>query len=354
MRFESMWALLLLLVIPLLVWLRRRGLRIGRSTLRFSTVRHAARSGRSLRQRFLFVPFALRITTLVLLALALARPQEGRERVRDVDKGIAIEMVIDRSGSMRAEMEYDRERLNRLEVVKRVFEQFVAGNGKDLPGRPSDLVGMVTFARYADTVCPLTLSHGAVSEFLDTVELVQNKNEDGTAIGDAVALAAARLQTAEQMLAAQTAEHADKYEIESKIIILLTDGQNNAGRRSPLQAARLAADWGIKIYTIGVGGDESIVSVPTFFGMRKMAMGAAIDEAALKAIAKETGGIYRRAEDAESLREIYGEIDKLERSAIESVRYMDYRERFVPLAVAALLLLFCEVALACTIFRRAP
>lgn len=352
MRFETPWAFLILLAIPVALYLSRyRGKRVA---FRFSSTRNALASGRSLRQRLAGTPRVLRVAALVLLATALARPQQGRERIQDVSKGVAIEMVVDRSGSMAAEMSFGRERLNRLEVVKRVFAEFVNGNGKDLPGRSNDLVGMVSFARYADTICPLTLGHGALGRFLENVQLVQRKSEDGTSIGDAVALAAARLKTAEETLARQGSPAGQDYEIKSKIIILLTDGQNNRGKRSPMEAAAQAAEWGIKVYAIGVGGGESTRTVRTIFGDFKQAVRSGLDERTLKAIADETGGIYRRADDADSLRAVYEEIDALEKSEFESVRFLDYKEIFVPFALAGLLALAAELILSNTLFRKIP
>ncbi len=354
MRFESPWALLIILLIPLFVWLQAR--HRGKGSLMFSTTLNAARAGRSLRQRLLVLPLFLRLAALILMAVALARPQQGKEQVRDLSKGIAIEMVVDRSGSMRAEMEYEGQQLTRLEVVKKVFQQFVSGDGRTLKGRSHDLIGMIAFARYADTVCPLTLAHGALAHFLENVQLVQRRSEDGTAIGDAVALAAARLKNAEEQLVQQSgeAEGQDNYEIKSKIIILLTDGENNAGKRSVEEAAKLAAEWGIKVYAIGIGGDESVFDMQTIFGRFKSAMRGGFDDSTLKQIAAITGGFYRSANDAESLRAIYHEIDQMERTEIESVRYMDYKEMFLPFASSALILLLLEVVLQCTVLRRTP
>jgi Ca-activated chloride channel family protein len=354
MHFESPWAFLLLLLIPALAWARRR--RRGGGAIRFSTTGNARRAGRSLRQRLAFVPSLLRALALACLIVALARPQRGLERVKDINKGIAIEMVADRSGSMSAEMEYEGERLNRLDAVKRVFKQFVMGNGRDLPGRPADLIGMIAFARYPDTMCPLTLAHGALPPFLESVRLAQTKAEDGTAIGDALALAAARLKTAEETLARQNLDptRRKEYEIKSKVIILLTDGQSNCGKRSPQQAADLAAKWGIKVYTIGVGGGEAVTTIQTPFGAYKMPMGPGVDESTLAAIAKTTGGVYRRADDVKALHAVYKEIDELERSEIESVRYLDYKEEFAPLALSALVLIALQMALSATVFRKIP
>ncbi len=353
MRFESPWVFLLLAAVPLVFYLRRRLSGRG-SGLRFSSTTHARSAGRSMRQRFAWLPDLLRVLALAGLIAAMARPQEGKEKVRDVGKGIAIEMVVDRSGSMGAQMEFGGERLTRLDVVKRVFEEFVTGKGGALKGRPNDLIGMVTFARYADTTCPLTLAHGAVSEFLKNVSLVKQRNEDGTAIGDAMALAAARLKTAEETLARQTEQTGKEFEIKSKVIILLTDGQNNAGRRAPREAAELAKQWGIKVYAIGVGGDEGLVRQQGIFGEFLMRMGEGVDKEMLGAVAKATGGKFFMAEDGDSLRSIYQEIDQMERSEIESVRYLDYRELFLPLACLVMGLLFLETVLSCMLFRKAP
>lgn len=351
MHYEAPLAFLALLLIPLVVLLYYW--RRGRGSVKFSTTDHARRVRKSLRVRLMALPLWLRVLTLACLAVALARPQEGKERVRDVSKGIAIQMVVDRSGSMAEEMEYGDERQNRLEAVKRVFGEFVAGNDDELSGRPNDLIGMICFARYPDTVCPLTLAHGAVSEFIENVKLVRRRSEDGTAIGDALALAAARLQTAEEDLKRQLKDQEKQFELKSKIIILLTDGQNNAGKRTPQQAAELAKEWGIKIYTIGVGA-EGLARRDDFFGSFLFRAGQGVDEATLKSIADTTGGAFRMAENAASLRAIYEEIDELERSEIESVRFLDYKERFQPLAFVALGLLLIEVALGCTAFRRLP
>ena len=353
MRFATPWAFLVLAILPVvLFFLMKRG-RSG--SLLFSSLGNARRAGRSLRTRLAGLPLAVRVVALILLVVALARPQMGRERVKDVTKGVAIEMVIDRSGSMGAEMDYRSRRLNRLEVVKRVFEEFLVGNNETLEGRPNDLVGMVSFARYADTMAPLTLGHGALLRFIESVQLVQRKSEDGTAIGDALALAAARLKTAEEDLARFASEEEGKeYEIKSKIIILLTDGQNNFGRRTPLEAADLAAEWGIKVYAIGVGTEEGISTVQTLFGRFKVPTGTGVDVKTLERIAEKTGGVFRLAEDEKSLREVYEEIDALEKTEIESVRYVDYNELFTPFALAALCLMVLEAALASTIFRRIP
>ena len=351
MHFESPMAFLLLLVIPFTLWFKYY--RINKGAIRFSTVENAGKAGKSLRQRLLWLPDLMRIIALILLITALARPQTGREEIREVSKGIAIEMVVDRSGSMGAELEYDREKMTRLEVVKKVFNEFVVGGDRGLPGRPNDLIGMIVFARYADTVCPLTLAHGALPAFLKNVNLVQTSEEDGTAIGDALALAAARLKTAEESFNTRQ-DSSDTYEIKSKVIVLLSDGENNYGKRTPVQAAELAEQWGIKVYTIAIGGGEAVTSIQTPFGVYRIPSMQSIDTKTLQAVAEKTGGFFRKAEDAESLYEIYEEIDKMEKSEIESIRFVDYRESFLWFALAGVFLIICEILLNNTLFRKIP
>jgi Ca-activated chloride channel homolog len=345
MRFEFPWAFLVLPLLVLLVWASFR--RPRGAGLKFSSVTLAGLAGPSLKTRLRHLPLLLRVIAMVLLIVGLARPQQGREEVRDTSKGIAIEMVVDRSGSMGEEFVYEGKRFHRLEAVKKIFREFVLGDGKGLEGRPNDLIGMVAFARYADTICPLTLSHGALERFIESIQLVARKNEDGTAIGDALALAAARLRTAEEQLKKD-------YQIKSKVAILLTDGQNNAGKRSPLEAARLAKEWGVKVYAIGIGGRESFMTVRTPLGDYKVPGGPGVDESTLKAIADETGGAFWLAESAEKLHQVYEEIDRLERTEIESVRHIDYAERFASIVLAALALLTLERILVGTILRRIP
>ncbi|RJP90890.1 MAG: VWA domain-containing protein [Desulfobacteraceae bacterium] len=351
MHFHSPWALLLLIVIAAAFFLKRLVHKTG--TVRFSDVNHAGASGISMRQQLLILPQVLRGAALVCLVVALARPQTGIEKVRDVSEGIAIQMVVDRSGSMGAEMTYQGTQMTRLDVVKKVFLDFALGNGADLPGRPDDQIGMIAYARYPDTVCPLTLAHDTLPRFVDNTKLVSQKPEDGTAIGDALALAAARLQTAEESLEKQKKEIPGAYKIKSKIIILLTDGQNNTGKRTPLEAAELAAKWGIRVYTIAIGGGDS-ATIRTPLGVFAVPGGSEADVATLKMIADKTGGVFREAEDDGSLSGVYQEIDRLEKSEIQALRYVDYKEGFLPFALLALALIAGEILLSCTVFRRLP
>lgn len=351
MRFASPYAFLLLALLPLVGWLSLRLSRAG--SVRFPSTGGASRAGKSARQRFRLLPLALRLLALALLTVALARPQFGREEIREQTRGVAIEMVVDRSGTMGLEMTFGKKPMTRLEVVKEVFQEFIRGNGKKLKGRPNDLIGMVAFARYADTLCPLTLSHPALEQFLSSVQVVKRPDEDGTSIGDAIALAAARLKTAEENLAPKGGAK-PRYEIKSKLLILLTDGQNNAGTRTPQEAAELAKGWGIKIHAIGVGSKDAVATVQTPFGPYKVPVGADLDEETLRAVAETTGGIYRSAETPEALRSVYAEIDRMEKSDIHSSRFLDYSENFGPWALGALLCLLCEALLSTTWLRRIP
>jgi Ca-activated chloride channel family protein len=356
-HFESVYVLLALLILPAMVWWRYEHRRT-RAAIGFSSIAHALRSGTSLRQNLVWLPYALRILALALLIVALSRPQLGTEQVQEASRGIAIEMVVDRSGSMGEEMEFEGSSMTRLDVVKKVFEAFVHGDGKGLKGRPNDLVGLVAFALYPDTMCPLTLGHGALSQFLETVRLVPDRSQENrTAIGDALALAGARLATAEETMGKQTGKDASTYKIDSKVIILLTDGRNNAGEHDPQDVIPLLKDWKVKVYAIGIGGDDSVRRVQTDFGaflVGGMGQGPTVNMDMLRYMASETGGKAFLASDGASLKKIYEEIDGLERSDIESTRYVDYREIFHYFAIPALAIIALEIILSCTAFRKIP
>jgi Ca-activated chloride channel family protein len=266
---------------------------------------------------------------------------------------------------MQAEMDFG-EKLNRLQVVKKVLADFIQGGEKELTGRSSDLIGLITFARYADTVCPLVLSHNVLLEFLKKTEIVQLQSEDGTAIGDAIALAAARLKKAEEEIERRNAQlrrseleqSADAeqagFKIKSKAIVLLTDGRNNVGEYHPLDAAELAEEWGIKIYTIGIGSAQTYTTIQTILGTYRMPTRQDLDEGLLKAIAEKTGGFYSRADDVEALRNIVKKIDQLEKTQVKSIQYTQYAERFGSLTLSALVLLALEMLAGCTVFRKIP
>lgn len=308
----------------------------------------------SFRQRILWLPRVLRLLGMCGLILALARPQIGQGRVQTSTDAIAIQLVVDRSGSMGRQMEIDGTLTTRLDVVKRVLRDFLLGNGGDLAGRPSDLIGLVTFAQFAETNCPLIRDHRAVVDLADAVQTAQLKMEDGTAIGEGLALAAARLRAAEQDLKGRKAAGQDEdFQIKSKIIILLTDGDNNAGQTAPVDAAKLAADWGIRVYTIGIGG-SGFMTMRTPFGDQRVPIANEIDERTLSQIAEIGGGVYRRASDGDTLRKIYTEIDRLEKSSVKTIDFVDYKELFHAPALVGLVAIALASLLAATVLGRIP
>jgi Ca-activated chloride channel family protein len=364
MQFYSPWILLLLLLLPAVAYLMLR--RKHTAAVRFPSLVDMKNCSWSWRIRLRPSLIVARLLCVGLLIVALARPRKGTVLSEISTEGVAIETVVDRSSSMQAEMDYDGKKLNRLEVVKEVVSDFVEGDNKDLRGRSSDLIGLITFARYADTKCPLVHSHNVLTEFLRKTDIVvPGSNEDRTAIGDALALAAARLKKAEEeiqqrkaQLAASGEQISDAneggFKIRSKVIVLLTDGINNAGRYRPLEAAELAKKWGIKIYTIGIGSGQAYTTVRTSLGTYRMPTRQNLDEGLLKTIAESTGGFYGRADDAKALREIVKRIDELEKTEVKSVQYTQFAERFGPWTLAALLVLGLEMLAGCTLFRKIP
>jgi Ca-activated chloride channel homolog len=364
MQWYSPWALLLLLALPFLGYFLLRKKR--NAAVKFPSLVDMRSCPVSWRLRLRPVLVVARLLCLALLVLALARPRKGTAILQVSTEGVAIEAVVDHSGSMGTEMDYDGQTLNRLEVVKRVLTDFIEGDKKGLSGRPGDLIGMVVFARYADTVCPMVLSHNVLTEFLKKTAVVNLRNEDGTAIGDAIALAAARLKKSEEEIRHRNAQlgfggdsksQADDktgFQIKSKAIILLTDGQNNTGERAPLEAAELAQKWGIKIYTIGIGSAQSFATVQTLLGTFRMPTSNELDEALLKTIADKTGGFYSRADDGAALRSIVKRINELEKTEVKSVQYTQYAEHFGLWTLPALMLLGFEMLAGCTIFRKIP
>jgi Ca-activated chloride channel family protein len=354
-EFATPWALGLLVLVPFVVWwsVRRR----GRGAVTFSSsglVERVSGGWRIMGMRMLPL---LRAAGLCLLVVALARPRHGIGRVETTAEAVAMQIVVDRSGSMGLEMQSDGTMATRLDVVQRVLKEFVLGNEKEggkLKGRKQDVIGMVTFARSAETVCPLVRDPETLVQLADTVGVVRERAEDGTAIGDGVALAAARLQRAEEELKARPENEGKDIKIKSKIIVLFTDGENNAGERTPQEAAELAAQWGIKVYAVGIGGGVGYQVVETPLGRQRIPVSSGADPTTLKMIARTTGGIYREATDADALRQIYAEIDKLEKTSVETVSYTDYEEKFTDWAAAGAAVLGLELALGSLVFRRAP
>jgi Ca-activated chloride channel family protein len=322
--------LLLLLAVPLLL---RRRVRQAPPALHFPVLDAVRAVGPGRRVRWRWLLPAMRAIALGLLVLALARPQLGKAATKVYTEGIDIMLAVDISGSMQSEdFQVEDRRANRLEAVKAVVRKF-------LDRRPGDRVGLVLFAGRPYTQSPLTLDHGWLMQNLDRAQI--GMIEDGTAIGSGLATAINRLESSDA---------------KSKIVILLTDGQNNAGRVPPLTAAETAKTLGYRVYTIGAGTRGSAPFPQTdAFGRRVyVSMPVDIDEETLQRIAAETGGRYFRATDTPSLEQIYDEIDQLERSPQEGLQYLEYHELYVWLALPALLLLAGEAVLAQTWLRVLP
>jgi Ca-activated chloride channel family protein len=346
-----MGLLLLLLVPPLMWWSGRRR---RRSAVLYSSVDLLDGAGISLRQRAIWLPAALRAAGLTMLIVALARPQEGIGEVRTTAQGVAIMAVVDRSASMSIPMSFGGETMPRLDVVKKVFSQFVEGDGKSLKGRPEDLVGLVTFALFPETVCPLVRIHDTLVKLVDTIVMADQQYEAGTAIGDGLALAAARLHEAETEINERNEGKTDPdFVIKSKAIILLTDGDENRGEVRAIDAAEMCKQWGIRIYAIGIGDDRGGV-VQTPMGKMRLPRGDGFNEALMLQMAELTGGLYRKAADGEALTRIYREIDSLEKTEIKSTEFTNYRERFMDWAGAGVALIALELLLSATILRRIP
>lgn len=358
MTFYSPWYFLLLLLIPLVAkWLFAKK---RKAAIQFSSVRIAKSIAPTLRQRLLWLPKALTIASMLFLILGLARPREGREQTVIDSEGIAIELVVDRSGSMEAmDFKINGQNVDRLTAIKNVAGKFVSG-GDGLDGRYSDLVGLITFAGFADGVTPPTLDHGFLVASLNKAQIESTRGEGGTAIGDAIALAVEKLNALDER---------QSEKVKSKIVILLTDGENTAGELQPIEAAEIAQAMKIKIYTIGVGtrGQAPYIMRDPFTGRTRVSyMNVNIDEDTLKKVAETTGGKYFRATDTDSLTNIYEEIDQLEKTKVEADHYVDYRElavqpyRFAsfgwftvpPLLLIAFVLLIARVILQHTWLRE--
>ena len=363
MQLYSPWALILLLILPAMAYLMLR--RKSTAAVRFPSLVDMKSCPLSWRIRSRPVLMITRLLCVALLIVALARPRKGTVLSEISTEGVAIEAVVDHSGSMQTEMDYYGDKLNRLEVVKKVLSDFIEGNKKGLKGRSSDLIGLISFARYADTICPLVHSHNVLTEFLKKTQIVKLRSEDGTAIGDAIALGAARLQKAEEEIQHRkqqlissgekiSGDDESGFKIKSKVMILLTDGINNAGQYDPLEAAELAKKWGIKIYTIGIGSSQAFTTIQSFGRTLRVPTPQQLDERLLQAIAEKTGGFYGRADDAKTLLSIVKKIDELEKSKVTSVQYTQFAEHFGPWTLAALLVLVTEMLASCTIFRKIP
>ena len=329
--FAHPWLLLLLLLIPLLAWLKGSS---GRSaSIVFSStelLRTLGKQRESKAGRFLS---SLLLLALASLVIAFARPQQGKTLTHTEASGIDIMLLLDVSRSMLAEdFTIGGSRANRLDAVKKVTEDFIRD-------RPNDRIGIIAFAGRPYLVSPLTLDHDWLFQNLDRVQI--GLVEDGTAIGSAIASGANRLKDREA---------------KSKVLVLLTDGESNAGKITPATAAEAAAALDMKIYTVGTGsrGFAPYPITDALGRTRYQRFQVQIDEDTLREIAKIGSGRYYRATGTDSLEQIYGDIDKLEKTKVELTQYKQYRDLFPWFLGLGLGLLSLQMVLSQTVWRKVP
>lgn len=320
------WLILLLLVPVLGLWEWRRAQR--QPGLRFSNAGALRVTPRTFWARLGWLPALLRMAALTLGIIALARPQERNVTQERFAEGVDIILVLDTSTSMRAQ-DFTP---NRFEAARDVAGEFIRS-------RLSDRVGLIVFAAKAFTQAPLTLDYDFLQQMLNEVQV--GLIDDGTAIGTALATAVNRLK---------------ETDAKSKVIILLTDGQNNRGEVDPVTASEVAATLGVRIYAIGVGtyGEAPFVRDLPFGGRQRQMVPVEIDEDMLRTVAENTSGRYFRATNKQTLREVYEEIGELEKTQIETRIYTDYQERYALFMWPAFVLLFLELLLSTTRLRRFP
>ena len=327
MEFAHPQWLFLLALVPAYgtwYWLRRR----GTPGLTFSNMAAAHQVPRTLRYYAAPLPVVLRMLAIALCVLALARPQVRNVTQERYAEGVDIILVLDTSTSMKAQDFLP----NRFEAAREVASEFI-------DGRVSDRIGLIVFAAKAFTQAPLTLDYAFLQRMLAEVEV--GVIEDGTAIGTALATAVNRLKDTEA---------------KSKVVILLTDGQNNRGEVDPVTASEVAAALGVRVYAIGVGtyGEAPFVVDHPFAGPQRQMVPVEIDEDMLRSVSVGTGGLYYRATNKEVLRDIYAQIGELEKTRTETRIYTDYEERYARFLWPAIFLVLFEVLLSTTLLRRFP
>ena len=327
-RFEDPWLLLILLSLPILI-LRERTIA---SVINYSSLASLKAVSQHHSKIKAMVPIFLRFIAITLFIIAFARPQEGYKRTEILSQGVDIVLAIDTSGSMQAlDFKKNETQVTRLSVVKDVVAEFVKN-------REMDRIGMVVFGANAFTQCPLTLDQNILLSFLNKLKI--GMAGDATAIGSAIGISARRLKDLKS---------------KSKVIILLTDGRNNSGAISPLQAAEIAKSLGIKVYTIGVGKrGKAPFLVDSIFGKRLIYQNVDIDEEVLNKISKMTDAKYFRATDLKSLKDIYKQIDLLEKSEVKSIDHSEHKELFHYFLIPGLILLLTEIVFSNSFLRRLP
>jgi Ca-activated chloride channel homolog len=325
--FAYPWVLWLLLLIPVLAFIYWRRAKSMVTEVTFSSVLPFDHMPGSLREKLRDIPVALRLLALALFIVALARPQSVSSKENVSTEGIDIVLLIDISGSMLAE-DFTP---NRMMAAKQVAEEFI-------DGRSSDRIGLVIFSAESFTQCPLTTDYPVLKTLLKEVK--NGMIADGTAIGLAIANGVNRLKDSKA---------------KSRVMILLTDGVNNRGEIDPITAAKIAATYGIRVYTVGVGAQgEAPYPVETPFGIQRRMIPVDLDEKALTAVADMTGGKYYRATDNRKLKAIYKEIDQLERTRIEVTAYKRYSEKFYTWLLLGLVALCFEIGLSSTVLKKIP
>ena len=328
-RFADPYFLYFLVIIPILFYFHFKRRKPQTATLQYSNIGIVKSIGKTRWSKYRHLLFGLRMLAFAFLIFALARPQSGSREEEITTEGIDIILALDISSSMEAE---DFKPKNRLEVSKIVAKDFVES-------RKNDRIGMVVFAGESYTQCPLTIDYGVLLNFIDDVKT--RMIADGTAIGMAIANAVNRLRDSKA---------------KSKVIILLTDGRNNAGELHPLSAAQVAEAMGVRIYTVGAGkrGTAPYPIHDPILGKRYQMLPVEIDEDLLQNVADMTGGKYFRAVDRRSLEEVFKEIGELEKTKIEIKEFTRYEELFLIYLAVGLILLGLEIVLSNTKFRKIP
>lgn len=306
------WYFLILIPLVVYMFLKKK----KKSTLKFSSIKLLKTSAKKGAFKYKFGKY-LMVAGLIFLIFALARPQLQKEIVPIDQKGIDIAIALDISGSM-SSVDFEP---NRLESARKIINEFIKE-------RANDKISLIIFAGTAHTRIPLTLDHDILIESLNDVNF-DSLNKDGTAIGMAISVGLNRLK---------------KSNSDSKIMILLTDGDNNAGEINPYTASQLAQSMGVKIYTIGVGSDQTIMEVQDIFGRTtRQAYDGGFDEELLKQIARDTDGQYYRAKDPKTLEQIFKTINQLEKSEFEKDNFIQYKELYLGFTIVGLILLLLGI-----------
>lgn len=329
-RFEDPWAIVLVLALLPFIYFNLKRHKAG--SIKFPTLGLLRQAMGERATPFHHLPWALRSLALMLIIVALARPQLGNRSTEVLSEGVDIMLAIDTSGTMEA-MDFiaDSKRVTRLSAVKRVVTDFVRG-------RETDRIGMIVFGTHAFLQCPPTLDHGLLLGFLDKAEV--GMAGEYTAIGSAIALSVSRLKDLPG---------------KQKVVILLTDGINNRGKISPATAAEIAKSLAIKVYTIGVGSKgKAPFLISTILGDRLRYEYVPLDEETLRTVAESTGAQYFRATDTEALDKIYKQIDAMEKTEVKVKEYTEYFELYPWLLVPSLALIAVEVVLRNTVLREIP